>query len=453
MKYRYSQLDNDNFRWFPTDMSKATLSELDLRRGTLRGLNPFHLEFTYPISTIAGQNGSGKSTILAMAACAFHNDRAGFRLPERKLPYYTFSDFFVQSSEEVPPDGIEVWCRIQHDGWKKGPRNSDGVGNLWQKREKKRGGKWNNYARRVHRNVIFFGIQRVVPHSEKSVFKSYRAYFTKDAPDGWEGDVKKVVGRILGTDYEAFWIKSHGKYRLPLVATHGNVYSGFNMGAGENALFEIFSNIYASPSGTLLVIDEIELGLHESAQKRLIRELKRICKERHIQIICTTHSPAILAALPPEGRFFVESHVGRTVVIPGISAEYAAGKLSGEKSNELDIYVEDGIARVLIEAVLTNDTRRRVNVIPIGSPMAIVRQLAARYKDKHKSECLAVMDGDQSSSIASHTNHFIDTLESSKDKGSERQWFQDRLAFVPGDTWPEKWIIQQIRSIDTTSTM
>ncbi|MCF8130360.1 MAG: ATP-binding protein, partial [Deltaproteobacteria bacterium] len=247
MKYKYSKIDIDNLKWFKNDMSRATLSKIELLRGKLRGINRFEIEFDYPISAIAGENGSGKSTLLAMAACAFHNSKDGFKLPERRLPYYTFSDFFLQSSEEVPPEGIVIRYRIKHDRWKKSQYAPDGVGNLYQKRSKKRGGKWSKYARRVKRNVVFFGIQRVVPHSEKSVSKSYRSYFADDIPDGWENKVKESVGKVLSTEYATFWMKKHSKYRLPVVESHGNIYSGFNMGAGENALFEIFSNIYACP--------------------------------------------------------------------------------------------------------------------------------------------------------------------------------------------------------------
>jgi energy-coupling factor transporter ATP-binding protein EcfA2 len=450
MKYRYSQSDKDNSKWFEEDMSQATLSELTLERGTLRGVGPFHMQFTYPISVIAGENRSGKSTILAMVACAFHNASQGFKLSDRRLPYYTFSDFFVQTAEEVPPEGIEIWYRIRHDGWKKSRRTPRGIGNLLQRRQKKKGGKWNNYSARVRRTVIFFGIQRVVPHSEKSVSKNYRSSFADGAPDGWEVNVKNAVGRVLGITYDNFWVKTHGKYHLPMVSIRGNVYSGFNMGAGENALFEIFSTIYASPKGSLLVIDEIELGLHENAQKRLIRELKRISKNRHIQLVCTTHSATILSSVPPEGRFYVESYPGKTVVTPGISPAYAAGKLSGENSNELDIYTEDGVAACIVEAVLSNDIRKRVNVIPIGSAIAIVRQMAARYKDAGKSECVAVMDGDQSSSIQMHEDHFIKALETSKDRRVEAQWFRERLLFLPGKTWPEKWLILSLKAANIT---
>lgn len=293
MKYRYSQIDLDNLKWFANDMSKATLTEIDISKGHIRGLSNFHIKFDYPISVIAGKNGSGKSTVLALAACAFHNKPKGFKLLERKTSYYTYSDFFIQTSEEVPPDGIEVFYRFRHDNWRKTKTNPKGAGNLYQKRAKKKGGKWTNYSNRVKRNVVFLGIQRVVPHSEKSVSKSYRTYFTTTVADGWEDDVRKVVGSILGSVYDAYWVKTHGRYRMPLVATKGNVYSGFNMGAGENALFEIFTTIYASPPGALLVIDEIGLGLHEKAQKKLIQELKKICKEKKVQVVCTTHSPAI----------------------------------------------------------------------------------------------------------------------------------------------------------------
>jgi energy-coupling factor transporter ATP-binding protein EcfA2 len=406
------------------------------------------MKFNYPISVIAGRNGSGKSTILAMAACAFHNHRNGFKLPERKLPYYTFSDFFVQTSEEVPPEGIEIWYRIRHDKWKRSRQVPNSVGNLWQRRKKKRGGKWNKYSHRVNRNIIFFGIQRVVPHSEKTVSKSYRSYFTDAVEDGWEDDVKSVVGRILSTEYDAFWMKRHSRYSIPLVASHGTVYSGFNMGAGENALFGIFSTIFACPPGALMVIDEIELGLHEDAQRKFIRELKKVCKDRHIQVICTTHSPAILEAVPPEGRFFVENYPTRTVVTPGISPRYAAGKLSGRKSYELDIYVEDGIAGRLVEAVLPADIRKRISIIPIGSPAAIVRQMAARYKDRRTAECLCVLDGDQSGSAHLHTRHFLDALERRRDSETAARWFENRLSFLPGNTWPERWIIEQLKEAD-----
>ena len=239
----------------------------------------------------------------------------------------------------------------------------------------------------MNRNVAFFGIERVVPHSERSVSKSYRNYFKRGEAAGFEKTVKNVVGRILGKRYDSFWFREHSKYRLPHVDRNSAVYSGFNMGAGENALFEIFSTIYSAPEGLLIVVDEIELGLHASAQHRFIEELKKVCRERHTQVICTTHSRSIIESIPPEGRFFIENHRYHTEVIPGISSSYAAGMLAEQNTQELDVFVEDGIAQIIIQAFLPTNLRRRINILPIGSAAAIVRQLAARYKTQNKGEC------------------------------------------------------------------
>jgi predicted ATPase len=104
----------------------------------MRGLSPFNLELDFPITAIAGKNGSGKSTILALACCAFHNTSTGFKLSHRKLTYYTFADFFVQHTEDIPPDGIKIMYSIAHNRWRKSDDLPDGKGIAFQKREKKK---------------------------------------------------------------------------------------------------------------------------------------------------------------------------------------------------------------------------------------------------------------------------------------------------------------------------
>lgn len=446
MKYRYSTKDNKNLRWFQNDDTKASLKSVQLKKGRLRGVFPFEMIFNYPIAAIAGKNGSGKSTILSMIACAFHNNSKGFKHHSRKNSYYTFSDFFIQSSDEISPSGIIIRYQILHNNWRKSKRFPDGVGEGYQRRIKKRGGRWNNYASRVNRNVIYFGIERVVPHYEKSVSISYRKTFKRGEDAGWERDVRKIVGRILSKKYEKFWYKKYSKHKLPVVKSGGEIYSGFNMGAGENALFDIFSTILSCDEGLLIIIDEIELGLHEKAQKKFIIELNKICEKRHIQVVCTTHSPVILENLPPEGRFYIEQFKKNTVITPAISSLYACGKLSGENSNELDIYVEDEVAECIVESTLSNEVRHRVNIIPIGSSTAIVRQMVARNKEFKNGECVAIFDGDKSKELNKLKSLFLKSMESyNKDKTAPlKEWFSDRVSFLHSNYWPEKWLILQL---------
>ena len=443
MKYRESKLDQENRNWFQHDNSKGTLASIHLRSGELRGLSGFKLDFHYPITAIAGKNGSGKTTLLGIAACGFHNKKNGFKFKWRKYSYYSFSDFFIQSLEEISPQGISISYGIRYDNWKVSKNNPDKEGTKYQIRFKKKGGRWNDYASRVSRDVVYFGIERVVPHSEKSVSKSYKNSFKKQKIYGWEEKVKEAVGKILNKQYDTFEYAEYTKYRLPIVTSGSIIYSGFNMGAGENALFEIFSTIYSCKEGALIVIDEIELGLHVEAQKKFIHQLKVICLQRKIQIICTTHSKHIFEELPMDARVFIENISGSTNIIQHISSEYAFGKLAAINSNELDLLVEDKTAFSLINSVLPNEYRSRVNIEIIGSASALARQMASIRLRKNAKRFIVVFDGDQAKNQKALKQSYLNALEKFEDKSKEEEWFESKITFLPGKEWPERWMLTE----------
>ncbi|NVK43917.1 MAG: AAA family ATPase [Oceanospirillaceae bacterium] len=442
MSYRESNLDRSLRKWFSNDFSKSLLKSIRLKTGNMRGLSTFRIDFEYPITAIAGKNGSGKSTILALSSCAYHNKSTGFKLPNRKLPYYTFADFFIQHSEDIPPQGIEIQYGIAYNKWKKTDYLPDGVGIAYQTRRKKLAGKWNDYANRVKRDVVFLGIERIVPHNEKSQSKSYSRSFLHSGDSGWEVKVKDSVGKILGKKYDDFKYVSHSKYRLPIVTVNGNKYSGFNMGAGENALFEVLSVMHAVSEGALIVIDEIELGLHSEAQKKFIQVLKDLCKQRSLQIICTTHSRDIFSQLPDDARIFIEKINGKSVVTPGISSDYAFSKLSAENSQELCVLVEDRVAKSILLAVLPSYIRSRISLEVIGSASALSRQLAASHNRENKTPLLLVFDGDQKTKEKHNLDHAFSMSEST-DKENFKSWALEQLTYLPGDTWPESWLVQK----------
>ncbi|MDR7152470.1 putative ATPase [Hydrogenophaga palleronii] len=441
MKYRESQKDKKLRLWFSTDMTKALLKSIVFSSGRLRGLNSLKIVFEYPITAIAGKNGAGKSTILALACCAYHGRASYYKLPKRKLPYYTFSDFFIQHSEEIPPQGLVINYTIAYNNWKKSTAFPEGIGIGIQSRKKNAGGKWNDYDLRVNRTVVFLGIERIVPHAERSQSKSYARSFKDIKPKGWEGKVKDIVGYILGKNYDDFRFLEHSKYSLPVVKVGGIVYSGFNMGAGENALFEIFSAIYSAGDGALLVLDEIELGLHAEAQRKLVDKLKEVCLETHTQIICTTHSKEIFDQLPPEARFYVESVAGKTKVTQGISPEFAFTKLSAIHGNELEIFLEDDVAKSILMQTLPSAVRARTKFTVVGSANALARQLAACYVRKDRRSVLAVFDGDQRAKEADIKSHATKMTENPRPDFD--QWISDRICYLPGDTWPEAWLLQK----------
>lgn len=52
------------------------------------------------------------------------------------------------------------------------------------------------------------------------------------------------------------------------------------------------------PRGTLLVIEELDNGIHPSRAKRLMAGVERIARERSLRVLITTHNPALVDALP-----------------------------------------------------------------------------------------------------------------------------------------------------------
>lgn len=411
-----------------------------LRSGELRGLNALDLVLGFPITAIAGKNGAGKSTILALACCAYHNGKDGYRFPKRKTPYYTFSDFFVQHPEEVPPQGIDILYAIASDKWKKNEKFPEGIGLGFQRRAKKKGGKWNDYADRAKRNVVFLGIDRIVPHSERSQSRSYHKAFKDAVPKGWEDKVKDAVGAILGKTYDNFRYVKYSKYSLPIVKVGETVYSGFNMGAGENALFEIFSTLYDCGDGGLMVIDEIELGLHTEAQRKFITKLKEACLELHAQVICTTHSKEIFDQLPNDARFFVETVNKKTRVSDSISSEFAFSKMGGVPGKELNVFVEDDVAKALVTAALPAVTRTRISIKEIGSANCLSRQLAAVALGGEERPTLVVFDGDQRARENDNIAHARKAVENPS--ANFDVWAQSRMTYLPGDVWPEAWMME-----------
>lgn len=445
MTYRYSALDRKNLAWFENDYTCASLWEIRIASGELRGLSGITVPFRYPVTAIAGRNGSGKTTILALAACAYHSRGGTWHAQGRALPYYTYSDFFLQTGDEKTPQGIRILYVYSHDKWRKTEKIPTGIGRAYIAVEKRAGGRWTNYDRRLRRAVAYLGINRVVPHAEKGASRSYRKAFSAAPTEGWEDEGCRVVGRILQRAYTSFEYRRHQRYpekhRLGFVLLHGAKYSGFNMGAGEDALFGLVGTVLSCPERALILIDELELGLHEDAQARLVEELKSICDRRHLQVVCTTHSARVLDALPPEGRVYMERVGDRVAVIPGISTAVATGRLGGHPNAELDVLVEDDVSQHIVEAGLAAELRERVRIVPVGSARAVMLHLATRFTESGSRNACVLLDGDKRQEESDLVRASLSLVESEKVRAFAKEWVEKRLGYLPGEIAPELWLV------------
>lgn len=67
---------------------------------------------------------------------------------------------------------------------------------------------------------------------------------------------------------------------------------------GTLRVLAIGAALLTAPKGALVVIEEIDNGVHPSRADTLVRQIGDIAKERELRVLLTSHNPALLDALP-----------------------------------------------------------------------------------------------------------------------------------------------------------
>jgi len=210
------------------------------------------------------------------------------------------------------------------------------------------------------------------------------------------------------------------------------------MGAGEDILAELFFVLETCPLGSLIVVEEVEAGLHPQAVCKLAEVLQLVALKKKLQIVVSTHSAEFLDAVPRVARVLIKSVGGEHHVTHEPSTRFAMGEMTGVVRPEVYVYCEDRFAKDVIESCLPNAIRRRVKVIPVGSNAELSKQVRYHRTVNLGSKLAVVWDGEVEPSEA-------------------KQWCKtDRVycegaaapdfshAFLPGSCPPERWIVREL---------
>lgn len=113
--------------------------------------------------------------------------------------------------------------------------------------------------------------------------------FSIEKEHGKKEKFDDLLRRVLGFKPEwAIDQSEQGQYFLKFISG-GNSHSSNGMGEGVVSIFILVDALCDSSSGDIIVIDEPELSLHPSLQRRLSKLFTEYAKDR--QIIISTHSP------------------------------------------------------------------------------------------------------------------------------------------------------------------
>ena len=241
------------------------LAEIHLRG--IRGIDDLRVVLDYPVSVIAGGNASGKTTVLFAAACAYRVPGAGVRdfVPSTLFPDYRpghggradeKSEVIVEF-DYATPDGRRSMRWRRAKGW-----NRSFLG--------------RKNARQPERPVYLRTLSNLSNPSEVRGVLSMSRQTSPPHETPLTASQIEFAQQMLPFRYaEVVDLSSGNKNLLFAAQERGASYSELHMAAGERAILRLAQEI-AQRNGALVLIDEVEAGLHPWVQQLLMLQLQQL---------------------------------------------------------------------------------------------------------------------------------------------------------------------------------
>ncbi|WP_013208820.1 ATP-dependent nuclease [Ralstonia solanacearum] len=359
---------------------------LRVRMQKLRGFEETSVTFDFPVTALVGPNGGGKTTILGAAAIAYDT------VPPRQ--------FFAKSGKF--DESMLNW-RLEHELIDREVNKTDAI----RRTASFTSMKWSRDT--VKRDVAVFGVARTVPANErKELQKCATGTFAVDPNrvDSIQEPVIKAVGRILGKDisgYTHIRVDDSGRVSLLTGTTErGTAYSEFHFGAGESSIIRMVMKIESLGDNCLILIEEIENGLHPVATVRMVEYLIDVANRKSAQTIFTTHSNEALKPLPPEAIWAsVSGHVYQ-----GKLDVAALRAIAGQIDARLALFCEDEFAAAWLRAILRSQNDVAAEAIEIhamlgdGTAVKVNKNHNVDPSSKFPSACFIDGDSQQNESAS-----------------------------------------------------
>ncbi|MBZ5490314.1 MAG: ATP-binding protein [Acidobacteriia bacterium] len=305
------------------------------------------VEVKSPITAFCGINGTGKSTLLQLAAVAYRNN------PKFALSYY-IKDFLVVGT--LDPSPFKMDARVEYKFWQK----DHSLKQLTISRNAAKSN-WSGYRRRLERPTQFAGVGLYLPRIEMRDFiVRYASKLKVDSSEGVAEHIKKWTCRIMDQSYDDMQRHtvsySDRSKAVVSVKRGGNMYSEAHMGCGEGRIQYLVTSLEALPQQSCVLIEEPETSLHPHAQREFGNFLVDVATRRGHQIFLTTHSDPLLAALPSLSTVYIHNSSSGIKVVYGLTSIEAKSLMSKGYDKALNVLVEDDVARAILTELI-----RRIN--------------------------------------------------------------------------------------------
>ena len=397
----------------------------------IRGIEDLQAPFDYPVTVIAGGNASGKSTLLFAAACAYRVPGAG---PRDFVPSTLFPDYRPRAGERKDDSKVTV---LGYDY-----STPDGPYAMrWR-----RGKGWNRSffgrpnARQPERPVYLRTLANLTNPSEVRSILSRSRPKTPPSETPLMPEQLLLAEKTLPFRYdEVVDLSLDTKRLLFAVQKGGPAYSELHMAAGERAVLRLALEI-GELRDALILIDELEAGLHPWVQQLLMLQLQQLAVRQDLQFVVTTHSPVVLDSVPPDGRIFLDRDSSGRVTTVAPYHDTVQQALYGRSMDVLQVLCEDRAAEAILEGVFDalslENLRFPRDAVRIGRDTGadeFPTHAAAFRKFGRLHDFVFVLDGDQRGGEVREKIHRASA-------GVLAPVF-----YLPGEAAPEVWVWEALR--------
>lgn len=137
-----------------------------------------------------------------------------------------------------------------------------------------------------------------------------------------EGFIYKVENRPALPKIFLFDAEQHNPRMHPeLFKDNPRMKEFVSMASHGQVMLSMFQETFPSlPEGTLLLLDEPEMALSASNQRRVLKMMMELAGKKKFRIICATHSPVLIDA-PETYVINLDNHINRNVLQSDMGVE------------------------------------------------------------------------------------------------------------------------------------
>lgn len=128
-------------------------------------------------------------------------------------------------------------------------------------------------------------------------------------------------------------------------------YSALSMSAGEQKVFYILEKVFRATKYSLILIDELDLLLHDQAMKKLIEVILERAEDKNLQVIFTTHRESVLELEDKINIRHIVCRSGKTLCFNETKPD-AINRLTGVQPRPIEVFVEDDLASTIVKKLL-----------------------------------------------------------------------------------------------------